>query len=138
MWKKIFNFQKKIEIKISKLIDYSIDMCWSCQNTWAVLCIQLDALSELIIPTLVTCKNFKGFFLTIFKHCWHIYLWSKVVCLFCFVLFCTNEIHQTRMLRITFLLLWKALEEGCISLVSWCLDLRCKSSWILNDFFTEN
>jgi hypothetical protein len=35
--------------------------------------------------------------------------------------------------------LWKALEEkkkkkGCISLVSWHLDLRCKSSWILNDY----
>jgi hypothetical protein len=34
--------------------------------------------------------------------------------------------------------LWKALEEeGCIGLVSWRLDLRCKSSWILNDFFIE-
>jgi hypothetical protein len=34
---------------------------------------------------------------------------------------------------------WKALEEkGCIGLVPWCLDLRCKSFWILNDFFIEN
>jgi len=31
----------------------------------------------------------------------HIYLWSKVVCLSCFV--CTNEIHPTKMLQITFL-----------------------------------
>jgi hypothetical protein len=23
-------------------------------------------------------------------------------------------------------------------LVPWRLDLRCRSSWILNDFFTEN
>ncbi len=30
-----------------------------------------------------------------------IYLWRKVVCLFCFV--CTNEIHRTRMLQIAFL-----------------------------------
>jgi hypothetical protein len=35
--------------------------------------------------------------------------------------------------------LWKALdEEACMGLVPWHLDLRCKSSWILNDFFTEN
>jgi len=36
--------------------------------------------------------------------------------------------------------LWKALlrRKGALALVSWCLDLRCKSSWILNDFFTEN
>jgi hypothetical protein len=34
--------------------------------------------------------------------------------------------------------LWKTLEEeGCIGLVSWCLDLQCRSSWILNDFFTK-
>jgi hypothetical protein len=34
---------------------------------------------------------------------------------------------------------WKVLEEkGCISLVPWRLDLRCKSSWILNDIFIEN
>jgi hypothetical protein len=26
----------------------------------------------------------------------------------------------------------------CISLVSWHLDLHCKSSWMLNDFFTKN
>jgi hypothetical protein len=34
--------------------------------------------------------------------------------------------------------LWKALEEeGCIGLVSWRLDLWCKSSWIMNDFFIK-
>jgi hypothetical protein len=34
--------------------------------------------------------------------------------------------------------LWKALEEeGCMGLVSWCLDLQCKSFRILNDFFTS-
>jgi hypothetical protein len=36
----------------------------------------------------------------------------------CFV--CPDEIHQTRMLQITFFV---SLEEGCIGLVSWCLDL---------------
>ncbi len=31
--------------------------------------------------------------------------------------------------------LWKALnEEGFMGLVPWRLDLRCKSSWILNEF----
>jgi hypothetical protein len=35
--------------------------------------------------------------------------------------------------------LWKALnEEWCMGLIPWRLDLWCKSSWILNDFFTEN
>ncbi len=35
--------------------------------------------------------------------------------------------------------LCKALDdEGCMGLVPWCLDLRWKSSWTLNDFFTEN
>ncbi len=56
-----------------------------------------------------------------------------------FVLFCTYEIHWTGCFKLRFWSLWKALEhEGCISLVPRHLDLRCKSSWILNDFFTEN
>ncbi len=34
--------------------------------------------------------------------------------------------------------IWKALdEEVCMGLVPCHLDLQCKSSWILNDFFTE-
>jgi hypothetical protein len=34
--------------------------------------------------------------------------------------------------------LWKALdEEGCMGLVPGCLNLQCRSSWILNEFFTE-
>jgi len=34
--------------------------------------------------------------------------------------------------------LWKGLdEEGRMGLVPWRLDLWCKCSWILNDFFTE-
>ncbi len=63
--------------------------------------------------------------------------------LFCFVLFCTDEIHRTGMLQIAFLVslessrgwsLCKALEEeeeeeeGCIGLVSWRLDLQFRSS----------
>ncbi len=66
------------------------------------------------------------------------YLWRKVVCLFYF--FHAYETHWTGMLPGCFRLcswsLWNALkEEGCISLVPWWLDLQCKSSWILNDFF---
>jgi hypothetical protein len=51
--------------------------------------------------------------------------------------------------------LMSSTEPGCLRSCSWCLskvldkevsmglvplrlDLRCKSSWILNDFFTEN
>jgi hypothetical protein len=33
----------------------------------------------------------------------HIYEGRKVVCLFCFALLCTDEIHRTGMLQITFL-----------------------------------
>jgi hypothetical protein len=40
--------------------------------------------------------------------------------------------------RSCFWSLWKALEEeGCMGLVPWRLDLWCRSSWILNDFFTK-
>jgi hypothetical protein len=62
---------------------------------------------------------------------WIIYLWKKVVC---FVLLCSYEIHRTWMLQIVFLV---SLENSRWGRVPWHLDLRCKSSWILNDFFTE-
>jgi hypothetical protein len=47
----------------------------------------------------------------------HIYLWRKVVCLFCFV--CTDEIHPTRMLQIAFLVSLESswhlsMKEGCL------------------------
>ncbi len=55
---------------------------------------------------------------------------------FCFVLMRSIELGCFRSRSSS---LWKALEEeGCIGLVSWRLDLRCKSPWILNDFFNEN
>jgi hypothetical protein len=57
-----------------------------------------------------------------------------------FVLFCFVPIRSTELgcFRSLSWSIWKALqEEGCIVLVSWRLDLRCRSSWILNDFFTE-
>ncbi len=59
----------------------------------------------------------------------------KVVCLFCFVLMRSTELGPFRRSWS----LWKALkEEGCSGLVSWCLDLWCRSSRILNEFFAEN
>jgi hypothetical protein len=62
-------------------------------------------------------------------------LWRKVVC---FVLFCSYEITEPVCFRSCSWCLWKALEEeGCMGLVPWRLDLWCKNSWILNDFFTE-
>jgi len=65
-----------------------------------------------------------------------IYLWSKVVCLFCFVLMRSIELGCFRLCSWC---LWKGLdEERCMNLVPWGLDLQCKSSWILNDFFTKN
>ncbi len=54
-------------------------------------------------------------------------------------LFVLMRSTEPRNFRLRSWSLWKALEEeGCIGLVSWHLDLRCRSSWILNDFFTEN
>jgi len=54
-------------------------------------------------------------------------------------LFCFVVMRSIEMLQISSWCLWKALnEEGCMGLVPWCLDLWCKSSWILNDFFIEN
>jgi hypothetical protein len=62
-----------------------------------------------------------------------VYLWRKVVC---FVVMRSTELGCFRSCSWC---LWKALDkEGCMGLVPWCLDLRCKSSWILNGFFTEN
>jgi len=40
---------------------------------------------------------------------------------------CTNKIHRTGRLQITFLVSLES-SQGRIGLVSWCLDLRCKSS----------
>ncbi len=74
---------------------------------------------------------------TIRGNIWQIiYLWMKVVC---FVLFVSMRFTKLGCFRSHSWSLWKALkEEGCMGLVSWRLDLLCKSSWILNDFFTEN
>jgi hypothetical protein len=56
--------------------------------------------------------------------------------LFCFVVMRSTK---PECFRLCSWCLWKAFdEEGCMGLVPWRLDLRCKSSWILNDFFTEN
>jgi hypothetical protein len=63
----------------------------------------------------------------------HLYLWRKVVC------FVVMRSTEPGCFRSCSWCLWKALDkEGCMGLVPWRLDLQCKSSWILNDFFTEN
>jgi hypothetical protein len=86
---------------------------------------------------LAICKT--AHLLTKQVHKYPIYLWRKVVC---FVLYCIVVMRSTKpgCFRSCFWCLWKALdkEEGCMGLVPRCLDLRCKSSWILNDFFTKN
>ncbi len=61
-----------------------------------------------------------------------IYLQRKVVC---FVLFCSYKIHRIGVLQMMFLMSLESSQQGgCMGLVPWRLDLRCKSSWILNDF----
>jgi hypothetical protein len=54
---------------------------------------------------------------------------DKVVCLFYFVLFCFVLMRSTKpgCFRSCSWSLWKALDdEGCMGLVPWRLDLRCK------------
>jgi len=66
----------------------------------------------------------------------YIYLSIKEGSLFCFVVMRSTEL---RCFRSCSWCLWKALDkEGCMGLVPWPLNLGCKISWILNDFFTEN
>jgi len=49
--------------------------------------------------------------------------------LFYFVLFVLMGSMKLGCFRLRSWSLWKALEEeGCIGLVSWCLDLWCRSS----------
>jgi hypothetical protein len=63
-----------------------------------------------------------------------VYLWREVVCLFC-----TYEIHWTEMLEIMFLASSESSWGGEVHQLGLkCLDLQCRSSWILNDFFIEN
>ncbi len=64
------------------------------------------------------------------------YLSMKEGRLFCFVVMRSTE---PGCFRSCSWCLWKALNgEGCMGLVPWRLDLLCKTSWIMNDFFTEN
>ncbi len=49
--------------------------------------------------------------------------------MFCFVLFCLYDIYQPGCFKLCSWCLWN--KEGCMGLVSWHLDLGCKSSWIL-------
>ncbi len=63
-----------------------------------------------------------------------IYLWRKVICLFCFALMRSIELGCFRSHSWS---LWKVLkEEGRIGLVSWHLDLWCKSLeyWMIFSF----
>ncbi len=58
--------------------------------------------------------------------------WRKVVC------FVVMRSTEPGCFRLCSWCLWKALnKEGCMGFVLWHLDLLCKSSWILNDFFTK-
>ncbi len=60
-----------------------------------------------------------------------VYLWRKV----CFVVRRSTKLGCFKSCSWC---VWKALdEEGCIGLVPWLLNLQCKSSWILNDFFIK-
>jgi len=87
--------------------------------------------TDLIMPI----YHFKFFLVCHLPFCitrFHIYLWRKIGCLFCFV--CTYEIHRMRMLQIVFLVsLESSCKEGCrmlqiVFLVS--LESSCKEGCI--------
>jgi hypothetical protein len=68
----------------------------------------------------------------------HTSLCMKEGSLFVSIWFVIMRSTKPRCFRSRSWYLWKALdEEGCIGFVLWRLDLQCKSSWILNDFFAE-
>jgi len=56
----------------------------------------------------------------------------------CFCLYLWDPLNQDASDRVLCLFGKLSRRRGCIGLVSWCLDLRHRSPWILNDFFTEN
>ncbi len=63
-----------------------------------------------------------------------IYLWRKVVCLFC-----TYEIHQTRMLQIAFLVFLESSRRGGVHGLGFMVyRLVVQSSWILMIFSLKN
>jgi hypothetical protein len=65
-----------------------------------------------------------------------IYLWRKVV--FCFVLFVLMRSTELGCFRSCSWSLWKALnKEGASAWFHGIWTCGCRSSWILNDFFTE-
>jgi len=114
--------------------------CYYCPSAWfpGLFCLEHIGLTHgsCQICCLAICKT--AHLLTKQGHKYPIYLWRKVVCfvLFCFVVMIYTE---PGCFRSCSWCLWKALhEEGCMGLVPWRLDLRCKSSWILNEFFTKN
>jgi len=94
---------------------------------WSLIC-------PLILTLLLFIKSQKDFI----KHkssTWHLSMKESSL----FVLFCLYWWDPPGCFRSHWRSLWKALnKEGCMGLVPWRLDLRCKSSRILNDFFTAN
>ncbi len=95
----------------------------------------IGVLKRSVWDFLTTLKDNFGF---LKKNCIIIiYLWIQVDC---FVLFWSLVMKFTELgcFRLCSWCHWKAFNEGCMGLVPWHLDLRCKSSWILNDVFIEN
>jgi hypothetical protein len=100
------------------------------QNPWSY---------KILPPTnnklhLVECNTMHTFTLLAQQNCHHLFM--NKGSLFCFL---GTKSTKPGCFKSCSWCLWKALnKEGCMGFVPWCLDLWCKSSWILNDFFTEN
>ncbi len=110
---------------------------------------QFQQLSKNLLPTSIDDKFLKNFWnwpliilheKSLFSktHWKGWYLSMKEGSLFCFVAMRSTELGSFRSCSWSWCL-WKALKDkGCMGLVPWRLNLWHKSSWILNDFFTEN
>jgi hypothetical protein len=148
-----------IIIVIRKVLGFLTLWCWETWvGKWQRACLINEQPKTCLFCFLWVPKKVRNFLLVSFlwiwvefrlliisiqheSQLWHHHLsMKKEGSLFCFVLFCSYKIHWTGMLQIVFLVLLESSQrrEGCMGLVPWHLDLQCKSSWILNDFFNEN
>jgi hypothetical protein len=102
-------------------------MAWSLDKLW------IGGITNNLIHPLLLAQQWHAISIQVFKS---IYVWRNVKegSLFCFVVM---RFTEPRCFRLCSWCLWKALdEEGCMGLVPWHLDLWCKHSWILIDFFS--
>jgi hypothetical protein len=102
-------------------IEFCSIICFPCCD----VCMSEGAYNIIIYPCVCVCVR------THTHTHLSIYEWRKVVC---FILKLWDPPNQDASYRVLGVFGKLLMRRGCVSLVPWCLNLRCKSSWILNDF----